>query len=81
MYSIEVYVKISNKPEHDPIPELRKPDNPNLPNPTANYLTRTPPDTNWVIKFPGPQPEFYPKNASILQFELYNLNITELYRL
>ena len=27
--------KISNKPEHDPIPERRKPDDP-----TVNYLTR-----------------------------------------
>ena len=36
------------------------------PDPTVNYLTR--PDTKWVTKFPGPQPEFYPKNASILQF-------------
>ena len=35
-------------------------------NPKIQVWTRTRPDTKWVTKFPGPQPEFYPKNASIL---------------
>ena len=69
---VEVYIGLDiNGPpdkisnEHDPISERRKPDDPN-------------PTWQWI---PGPQPEFYSKNASILQFELYNLNITELCQL
>ena len=39
------------------------PNGENRTRPDSEYLTRTRPETNWVTKFPGPQPEFYPMNA------------------
>ena len=69
-FELEVYIGSDINRQPDP---TKYPTNPNTaktrraePDPTVNYLTRTRPDTKWVTKFPGPQPEFYPKNASIL---------------
>ena len=42
--------------------------------PDSEYLPE--PDTNWVTKFPGPQPEFYPKNAPKIKSEfIRELNV------
>ena len=75
MLRLEVYIGSDINGQPDPTKYPTNPNTTRYPNgenrttrtrPDSELLTRTRPDPKWVTKFPGPQPEFYPKNASIL---------------